>query len=252
FAATALTLLAPAVGARVAPARSTEATFRDSTAVQVAVASSRYGTEICVIQSREARSDIAFTIASNAPLGDRGWTNIVDKTAATATADLEGCDVVMIAGEAWGVQTASRDLALAWARAGGSVLSTGNDSRPTTLPELIGSDGETVADVYPFGGSVPADPSVRSALVPAYPMWTPSAAGTYTIDTSARPILSAAAGAVCVGSAAGYPEWCAALARTWTSGGRWVHLHTKIGSLESPGEVPGADAALAWLAIGRS
>lgn len=236
----------------VTPA-ATSAEFVDASAAQVAVKASRWATSICVIWSNEVRSEIVFTIASNAPLGREGWTNIVDKTTATSTAQLAGCDVVMIAGEAWGVTAASRSLALAWFNAGGSVLSTGNDTghQVYPLPELIAATGATVAD-YPYGGSVPASAAVRSSVVPAFPTWTPGPASSYTLDASSAPVTAVAAGSTCVGTVAGNPAWCAAIAKTNSSGGRWVHLHTKIGSLGQPGEVPGADAALAWLAIGRS
>lgn len=239
-------------GGLVAPA-TTSAEFVDASAAQVAVKASRWATSICVIWSNEPRSEIVFTIASNAPLGRQGWTNIVNKTAATSTAQLAGCDVVMIAGEAWGVNAASRSLAMAWFNAGGSVLSTGNDTGHPTypLPELIAATGPTTAN-YPYGGSVPASAAVRSSVVPAFPTWTPGAASTYTFDAESAPVTAVAAGATCVGAVAGHPTWCAAITKTNGAGGRWVHLHTKIGSLSQPGEVPGADAALAWLAIGRS
>lgn len=231
----------------------TAASFTDATAAQLAVRSSRWATAICVIQSNEARPDVVFTIASHAPLGNEGWTNVVDKTAATTTAQLAGCDVVMIAGEAWGVKPASRDLALAWMAAGGSVLSTGNDTGKDTypLPEFIGTIGDPVPD-YGYGGSAPASESARTSVSPAYPSWAPGAEGTYQIDSSARPVTTIAPGAVCVGTVAHHPEWCMAIARTNAAGGRWVHLHTKVGSLDAPGDVPAADAALAWLAIGRN
>lgn len=241
------------VGAQVAPVTQTDATFKDSTAAQMMVQSTRWATSICVIWSNEPRADIVFTIASNAPLGRQGWTNIVDKTAATSTTQLQGCNVVMIAGEAWGVNAASRTLAMSWFNAGGSVLSTGNDSGHPVypLPELIASTGNSVAN-YPYGGSVPASAGARSSVVPAFPSWTPGAPSTYTLDASSSPVTAVAAGSTCVGTVAGNAGWCAAIAKTNGNGGRWVHLHTKIGSLQQPGEVPGADAALAWLAIGRS
>ncbi len=248
----ALGIAALLAGGLIAPA-TTSAEFVDASAAQVAVKASRWATSICVIWSNEARADAVFTIASNAPLGRQGWTNIVNKTAATSTAQLAGCDVVMIAGEAWGVTAASRSLALAWFNAGGSVLSTGNDTGHPNypLPELIAATGTSAAD-YPYGGSVPASAAARSSVVPAFPTWTPGAASTYTLDASSAPVTAVAAGTTCVGTVAGHPTWCAAIAKTNATGGRWVHLHTKIGSLGQPGEIPGADAALAWLAIGRS
>ncbi|MDQ7993799.1 MAG: hypothetical protein REI45_14100, partial [Propionicimonas sp.] len=163
--------------------------------------------------------------------------------------------VVMVAGEAWGVPPASRTIALAWFNSGGSVLSTGNDTGHSNypLPELIAAIG-TRATNYPYGGSVPASAAVRSSVVPAVPVWTPGAASTYSLDESSQPVTAVAAGATCVGTVVGNPGWCAAIAKTNGVGGRWVHMHTKIGSgvPGQQGDVPGADAALAWLAIGRS
>ncbi|GIG27304.1 hypothetical protein Cde04nite_35480 [Cellulomonas denverensis] len=230
----------------------TTAAFTDTASAQFQVRGAHWATSVCVIQSNEARPDAVFTIGASAPLGQVGWTTILNKTAATTPAQLAGCDVVMIAGEAWGVKPASRDLALAWMASGGSVLSTGNDTGVSNypLPELIGATGEAFP-LYPYGGSVPTSAAARQAISPAYPSWTPGAAGTYELDTGARPITAVAAGAVCVGTVAGHAEFCAAVARTNSAGGRWVHLHTKIGSLQMRGDVPAADAALAWLAIGR-
>lgn len=247
----AATAAVVAAAASIAPAATT-ARFEDASAAQIAVQSSRWATSVCVIQSREDRPEISYTIASNDALRGKGWTNVLDKRAATTTADLAGCDVVMIAGESWGVSTASRDLAQAWTNEGGSVLSTGNDSGGVELPTFIAVQGEPLREAYPYGGSVPASAQVRASLTPAFPTWTPGAAGTWTYDTDARPITAVAPGATCVATVSGHPEWCAAMARTTTKGGRWVHMHTKIGAPTSLGDVPGADAALAWLAIGRS
>ncbi|NTW39383.1 MAG: hypothetical protein HGA44_05765 [Cellulomonadaceae bacterium] len=227
-------------------AASTTAMFADSAQAELAVKATRWATSICVIWSNEARSDQVFTIVSNAPLGHEGWTNIVDKTAATSVSQLTGCDVVFIAGEAWWVEPGPHDLAVAWFTAGGRVLSTGNDTSAALLPELIGARGSVVTDL-PMGGSVPGTAAQRAALSPIYPTWTPGATGTYQLDGSATPVTVAAAGAACVGTVKGHTEWCAAIARTNTAGGRWVHLHTKIGSLTAPGDVPAANAALTWL-----
>lgn len=254
--ALALLLLAFA-GMQAAPLQTTRAEFRDATAAQMKVESTRYGTNICVIWSNEDRPDAVFTMARPDQISDRGWTTVVDARSATTVKQLNdlGCSVVMIAGEAWGVQPASRTLALAWfnqQNGGGSVLSTGNDTGVSTypLPELIGQIGTAFAN-YPFGGSIPASAAVRGSVVPAFPTWTPGAAGTYELDNSSRPVTAVASGATCVGTVVGHPTWCAAIAKTNSQGGRWVHLHTKIGSPELAGDAPGADAALAWLAIGR-
>ncbi|MEN0072063.1 MAG: hypothetical protein AAGC63_13855, partial [Propionicimonas sp.] len=85
--AMALVLLA-GVGAQLAPLQQTGAQFKDSTAAQMVVTSSRYGTEICVIWSNEARADAVFTMASRAQLGNQGWTNFVDKRAVTSATQL--------------------------------------------------------------------------------------------------------------------------------------------------------------------
>ncbi|GIG27305.1 MULTISPECIES: hypothetical protein [Cellulomonas] len=230
---------------------STSAAFTDSATVQLEVRGAHWATSVCVIQSPETRPDIAYTLTSSDLLRDRGWTTVLDKRAASTAADLAGCDVVMIAGESWTISAASRALAEDWTAAGGSVLSTGNDTGAATLPNFIGSQGDLRAD-YPFGGSVPASASVRGSLSPQFPSWTPGPLGTWTVDTTGRPITSVAAGALCVATVAGHPDWCAAIVRTTPAGGRWVHLHSKIGSPSSPGDAPGADAALAWLAIGRN
>lgn len=233
----------------------TSATFRDSTGAKLSVQSSRFATYVCVIWSNEARADVVFSLTSRAQLGNQGWSEFVDKRSATTVGELAGCDVVMIAGEAWGVTAPSRQLALDWFNHNGSVLSTGNDTGHPTypLPELIGATGGTVAN-YPYGGSVPASAATLAAVVPAFPAWTPGALGTFDYDATSAPVTLVAEGARCVGTVAGHPEWCAVIARTNGTGGRWVHMHTKIGSGApgQQGDVPGADAALAWLAIGRS
>lgn len=248
-------LLASVLGAALAvaglTATTTSAAFTDATAAEMVVQSSRWATSVCVIQSPETRPDIAYTLTSSGLLRGRGWTTVLDKRAASTAADLAGCDVVMIAGESWTISAASRALAEEWTAAGGSVLSTGNDTGAATLPSFIGSQGDLRAD-YPFGGSVPASAAVRGSLSPQFPSWTPGPLGTWTVDSTGRPITSVAAGALCVATVAGHPDWCAAIVRTTPAGGRWVHLHTKIGSPSSPGDAPGADAALAWLAIGRN
>lgn len=249
---TLLILLAVALAALSVTARTTSATFNDATAAQMVVTSSRWATSVCVIQSREDRPEISYTITSNGALRGKGWTNVQDKRAATSTADLAGCDVVMIAGESWGVSAAARDLAQAWTNAGGSVLSTGNDSGAAEMPTFIAVQTDPLRGPYPYGGSVPASAAVRASLSPAFPTWTPGAPGTWTYDTDARAITAVAPGATCVATVSGHPEWCAAIARTTAQGGRWVHLHSKIGAPTDLGDVPGADAALAWLAIGRN
>ncbi len=234
--------------AGMVPAAVTGAAYSDKAAAQLAVQSSHWATSICVIWSNETRADKVFTIASHAPLGQQGWTNVVDKTAATTPGQLAGCSVVMIAGEAWGVQPAARDLALAWFNAGGKVLSTGNDTGVSAypLPSLIATVSEPVVDV-PYGGNIPASAAARAGVSPAFPSWTPGAPGTYELDNAGRYITAVAAGAVCVGTVPGHPEACAAIART-NGSGRWVHLHTKVGSVDAPGDVPMANAALTWLA----
>jgi hypothetical protein len=246
-----LVVLAAVLAVGSLSARTTSATFNDATAAQMVVTSSRWATSVCVIQSREDRPENSYTIASNGALRSKGWTNVLDKRTATSTADLAGCDVVMIAAESWSISTTARDLAQAWANAGGSVLSTGNDSGAADMPSFIASQSEPLRGAYPYGGSVPASAAVRSSLSPAFPTWTPGAPGTWTYDTDARAITAVAPGATCVATVTGHPEWCAAIARTTSKGGRWVHMHTKIGAPTDLGDVPGADAALAWLAIGR-
>jgi hypothetical protein len=240
----------------VAPA-ATSAEFIDASAAQIKVQGARWATNICVIWSNEARSDAVFTIDSPDLIAKRGWTTVLDARGATTVQQLKAmnCSVVMIAGEAWGVTPAARTLALAWFNQehGGSVLSTGNDTGHANypLPELIASIGAQAAD-YPYGGAVPASAAERARLSPAFPTWTPGAPSTYELDNASQPVTAVAAGAVGVGTVAGHPQWFAAVAKTNAQGGRWVHLHTKIGSPQQRGDAPLADAALAWLAIGRS
>lgn len=232
----------------------TGAAWTDSAQTQSTVAAAHWASRLCVIQSEENRPEVGvFSIGSSASLGNEGWVGIVDARSATTLAQLRAfdCSVVVIAGEAWGVKPERRDLATAWFNAGGSVMTTGNDTGFPTypMPLLIESVGTAVAD-YPYGGSVPASSEVLASVSPAYPTWVP---GTeYALDPNGGPVTKPAAGATCVATVAGHPEWCAAIVRTDPkSGGRWVHLHTLIGSRELPGEVPGANAALQWLSTGR-
>ncbi|NTW39382.1 MAG: hypothetical protein HGA44_05760 [Cellulomonadaceae bacterium] len=233
-------------------ASTTGATWRDIAAAQMVVTSTRWATDICVIQSVED-VDGVFALRDHAPMSERGWTSVVDKRTATSTADLAGCGVLMIAGELWGPSSSARALARAWFAQGGSVLSTGNDAGQASYPypEMIAEvkAGDTVAH-FPYGGSVPAALETRAQLDPAFPSWTP-APGFAFDEIGAWPVTQVADDAVCVGSVTGHPQWCAAIAKTNTAGGRWVHLHTKVGTNTSPGDAPAADAALAWLAVGN-
>ena len=232
-------LLLPAQADRVGAA------WTDTAAARTTITSSKWATTVCVLWSNEARADAAiFTVKNSAPLGSLGWTTIVNKNGSTALSQLTGCTIVLLAGEAWGPSAVALNLAEQFYAAGGKVLSTGNDSGLSAypFPAMITTVGPATS--LPHGGNYRYAPGAN-VLSPVFPTWTPSP--VTTSDGAGNPVLTYPSGVQCVAVSRGATNWCAALARSNAKKGRWVHLHTLIGSLAQPGDLPLTDAAISWL-----
>lgn len=173
-----------------------------------------------------------------------GWAAYTDKTSATTLAELEGCDVVYLPGEAWHPDEEPAALARQFYDQGGRVLSTGNDTRPDRLPHLIAA-GIEVQTLAPQTGGVPVPLAERQRLTPTFPAWTPGSGGW---QDDRRAITALAPGAVCVAHVTAAGNDCKVIAQTNVASGRWVHIHARIGGKDgTPGEEPVGDAALRWL-----
>lgn len=228
-----------------------EAAWTDRVAAATVIGATNWTTkaeaQICITGSDESRPDEVFTYKGSAPLGNQGWGEIVDKNNATTTAEFAGCAVMLFAGENLGVTANKYPLLMEWYRAGGKVMTTGNDAGGNSvsgvflMPDILVGGAPRYANI-PYGGAIRADAQADS-VVPAFPRWTP---GTNpAMDTYATTLLPAA-GSVCVATTR-TDGTCAALIQKNAAGGRWAHIHTKIGSLKAPGDYELADAALAWL-----
>lgn len=220
--------------------------WTDTAKTRTTLTSSKWVTKVCVLWSREdqAAGNI-FTLTNSAPLGSLGWTSIVDKSTATTTAELSECHLAILAGEAWSASAESFALAEQYYAQGGKVISTGNDTGTTRnpFPQMITAVGEPT-QLF-LGGNV-RNATGANALTPKFPAWETSPADRS--DSTGNPIMAYPAGVQCIANVSGQPTWCAAVARTNANKGRWVHLHTMIGSLNLPGDLPMTDAAITWLA----
>lgn len=214
--------------------------FGDFAQGKVNVAAGRWGTTVCSITGIVApgsRPDIGGVLPATVV------------TRSPSLGALGGCDVLLADGENIGTDPSRIAVAQAWYDAGGVVLSTGNDQGTADypLPQLIGS----VWGPHPFQyrGMAPASAADRAQLSPAFPSWTPGSPDSE--DAYAFGISSTAAGATCVATTSFPAGFCAAVARTNGAGGRWVHLQTRIGPTNEPGDLPLVRAAMTWLTSGR-
>lgn len=220
--------------------------FHDQAQANVEIQTATWPTSACVLGAVKT-SNSQFTISSHtagsAPFATSTWVSIVDKGTVTDVAGFAGCSLLLTPAEEGGVSAVSYALLLAWFNAGGRVLTTGDDSGSGVflMPDMLESDGVLRKD-RPSGGSVrlPA----ADTMVPVFPAWTPGAYGmTVTNATTVTP----APGATCVARVGTDATLCAAIAKTNAAGGKWIHVHGKIGRKAVVGDYPLVDAAVLWL-----
>lgn len=240
-------LLLAGVIFKVKDSETASAAFTDTAKATTTITSSKWVTTVCVLwSSKDETNRRVFTIGRPAPLGSLGWTSILDKTTATTTSQLSECHLVLLAGEAWSASAAALTLAEAYYAEGGKVISTGNDTgtKLSPFPAMITTVGDS--SELPFGGNI-RRAAGADAISPKLPTWTPGP--TNGADITGNPILAYPSGVQCVATVSGQSDWCAAVARTNAKNGRWIHLHTLIGSMEIPGDIPMTDAAITWLTL---
>ena len=202
---------------------------------------------ICITGSDESRPDEVFTYVGKAPLANQGWGTLVDKNNATTMDEFAGCAVMLFAGENLGVSAERYPLLMEWYNSGGRVLTTGNDAGGDSIhgvwlmPDILVSSGVVGANI-PYAGATRED-AMADFINPRFPKWTPST--NPALDSYAT-ILQPVNGSACVAIMRNLGT-CGALVQQNGSGGRWAHIHTKIGSITQPGDHALADAALAWL-----